>query len=64
MPKIDSIPLSPTVSRIFDAFVKKLEHDEIVDAANIAKLREALRDQKFDPNSLFEALFSTEASSI
>ena len=64
MPKIDFIPLSPTVSRIFDAFVKKLDSDEIVEAANIAKLREALRDQKCDANTLFEALFSTEASSI
>ena len=64
MPKIDSIPLSPTVSRIFDAFVKELESDEIIDTTNIAKLREALLDQKFDPNSLSEALFSNEAPVI
>jgi len=32
MPKIDSIPISPTVSRVFDAFVKHLESDELDEA--------------------------------
>ena len=42
MPKIDSIPLSPTVSRIFDAFVEKPETDEL-DQAHVEALRQADR---------------------
>jgi hypothetical protein len=50
MPKIDSIPLSPTVSRIFDAFVKKLETDEL-DEVHVEALPQADHlHRAFNPN--------------
>jgi len=57
MPKIDSLPLSPTVSRIFDAFVKNLESDELDEAhaealrqARLRRMRSSLLHHAFNAN--------------
>jgi len=50
-------PLSPTVASIFGEFLKRLEEQTLLDARAIEALREALEEQKLDPESLRAAIF-------
>ena len=51
-------PLSPTVLSIFTEFLNKVEAEKTLGPAGIEALKHALTEQKFDPESLREAMFT------
>ena len=57
MPNAPS-PLSATVSSVFDAFIKKLGEEQVLDPAALNALKESLTQQRLDPASLREAIFT------
>ena len=54
------LPLSETVIAVFSEFLNKIKEEKILDEAAVAKLREALGRQKFDHETLRDALFGVE----
>jgi hypothetical protein len=51
-------PLSPTVASIFAEFLKKLESEKTLGVESIKALQQAFEEQKLDPETLREALFT------
>jgi uncharacterized coiled-coil protein SlyX len=51
-------PLSPTVASVFEAFLKKLESQMTLGAEAIEALRQAVDEQRLDPESLRKAVFT------
>lgn len=56
-------PLSSTVSSVFDAFIKKLEDEKVLEPAALEALKQSLMQQKLDPASLREAMFTPSEAS-
>lgn len=54
----DLPPLSSTVSTVFEAFIKKLEDEKILEPAACEALENCLTEQKLDHASLREAMFT------
>ena len=52
-------PLSSTVASVFAAFVKKLADENALAPEAVEALRKCLEDQKLDPESLRQALFTS-----
>jgi hypothetical protein len=57
-----TLPLSSTVASVFAAFVKKLTDEKALAPEAIEALRKALEDQELDPESLREALFTSNVA--
>jgi hypothetical protein len=55
-----SLPLSSTVSSIFDQFLKKLDDEKLLNKSALECFTENLHLQKFDHETLRAALFKTE----
>lgn len=53
-------PLSSTVSSVFEAFLKKLEGEKVLNAKALEALKESLKSQKLDHGSLREAIFTPD----
>jgi hypothetical protein len=53
-------PLSPTVTLVFEQFLKKLEEDKVLGPAAQQALAKALAGQKLDPDSLRQAVFTAD----
>jgi hypothetical protein len=53
-----TVPLSSTVTSIFDQFFKKLEADKTLESEAFEALKESFENQKFDHESLRRALFT------
>lgn len=51
-------PLSSTVSAVFEAFVKRLEEEKVLEPPAREALKESLMKQKLDHTSLREAIFT------
>ncbi len=53
-------PLSPTVTLVFEQFLKKLEDEKVLGPAAQEALAKALAAQKLDPDSLRQAILTAE----
>jgi hypothetical protein len=53
----DPSPLSSTVSAVFEAFIKKLEEEEVVEPGARKALEQSLLKQKLDHGSLRDSMF-------
>ena len=51
-------PLSPTVASIFGEFLKNLETENTLGEEAIESLKQALNEQRLDPESLRNAVFT------
>jgi len=51
-------PLSSTATSVFEEFIKKLGDEQILESAALEALRESLIQQRLDPASLREAIFT------
>ena len=60
MPKTMPPPLSSTVSSVFDQFLKKLEDEKILSTTAQKTLGLCLHGQKFDHETLRNALFKRD----
>jgi hypothetical protein len=58
MPSAGPPPLSPTVTNIFDRFIKRLTDEKILGKSALDSLRQALNSQKLDHDSLRAAMFT------
>jgi hypothetical protein len=52
-------PLSSTVASILAEFLKKLESEKTLGVESIKALQQAFNEQKFDPETLRKAVFTT-----
>ncbi len=53
-------PLSPTVTLVFEQFVKELEEEKILGKAALQALAKTLAAQKLDHDSLRQAMFTAD----
>lgn len=56
-------PLSSTVSSVFEAFIKKLGDEKVLEGGALEALKESLMEQKLDPGSLRQAMFTPSDAS-